>query len=76
MGISRRQLFSWTGILCKRMKVAAFKNGIPGHGWWGGLKKRNPVLSLRKPEELGISRARMLNPTVVDKYMVDSVTST
>jgi hypothetical protein len=51
------KLFSRTGILCKRMKVAAFKNGIPDRGWWGSMKKRNPALSIKKPEKFGISSA-------------------
>nr|XP_022314252.1 uncharacterized protein LOC111118860 [Crassostrea virginica] len=71
MGISRRQLFARTHILCSRLKVAAFKNGAPGRGWWNGLKRRHPEMTIRKPEKLGNSRARMLNPTVVSKYMND-----
>lgn len=71
MGISCRQLFARTGNLCKRMNAAPFKNSTPGRGWWHGLKQRHPELSIRKPEKLGNSRARMLNPTVVSKYFVE-----
>jgi ABC-type arginine transport system ATPase subunit len=71
MGISRRQLLQRTAQLCKRMKVSVFKNGAPGRGWWSGLKKRNPVIAIRKPEKLGNSRARMTNPTVVQNHMTD-----
>ena len=38
IGISRKQLFARTGILCKRMKVAAFKNNASGRDWWNGIK--------------------------------------
>jgi hypothetical protein len=71
MGISRRQLFTRTSILCKQMRVTPFKNKAPGRGWWSGLKKRHPEMTIRKPEKLGNSRARMLNTTVVSKYMAD-----
>lgn len=36
-----------------------------------GLKRRHPELVTRKPEKLGNLRARMLNPTVVNKYFYD-----
>ncbi|XP_021369223.1 uncharacterized protein LOC110460570 [Mizuhopecten yessoensis] len=72
MGISCRQLFARTGALCKRLQVAdAFRNGVPGKGWFRGLKKRHPELVIGKPEKLGNSRARMLNPGVVEKYFQD-----
>lgn len=35
------------------------------------LKKPRPELAVIKPEKLGKSRARMLNPTVVERYMTD-----
>lgn len=34
-------------------------------------KKPRPELAVIKPEKLGKSRARMLNPTVVERYMTD-----
>lgn len=71
MGVSRAQLFQRTALLCKRLRVSVFKNGAPGRGWWNCFKKRHPELAIRKPEKLGNSRARMLNPTVVERYMND-----
>jgi hypothetical protein len=38
------------------MKVSAFNNGAHGRGLRNGLKKRNPVLAIRKPEKLGNTR--------------------
>lgn len=71
MGVSRAQLFQRTALLCKRLRVSVFKNGAPGRGRWNCFKKRHPELAIRKPEKLGNSRARMLNPTVVERYMND-----
>ncbi|XP_021339753.1 uncharacterized protein LOC110440970 [Mizuhopecten yessoensis] len=69
IGISRRQLLTRTGDLCRRYRVTPFKNVAPSNQWWEGVKKRHPELSIRRPEKLAASRARMLNPTVVSKYM-------
>ncbi|XP_069131674.1 tigger transposable element-derived protein 1-like [Argopecten irradians] len=67
-GVSRQQLLTRTGILCRRMNASVFKNGAPTKHWWNGLKARHPDLTLRKPEPLGTVRARMLNSSVVDNY--------
>ncbi|XP_069108119.1 uncharacterized protein [Argopecten irradians] len=78
MGISRRQLLARTGDLCRKYKVTPFKNVTPSNQWWEGIKKRHPELSIRRPEKLSSSRARMLNPTVVEQYMTslgDLITS-
>ncbi|XP_033755670.1 jerky protein homolog-like [Pecten maximus] len=70
-GMSRQQLLTRTGLLCKKMSASVFKNGAPTKHWWQGLKTRFPELTLRKPEQLGTVRARMLNSTVVDNYFVE-----
>ncbi|XP_069112283.1 tigger transposable element-derived protein 6-like [Argopecten irradians] len=71
MGISRRQLFARTAILCRKMKATPFKKALPSRGWWEGVKRRHPEITIRKPEKLGNSRARMLNPVVVERYFND-----
>jgi len=48
-----------------------FKKLSPGKDWWEGVKKIHPHISIRKPEKLATSRARMLNPVVVERYMQD-----
>lgn len=67
-GVSKRQLLTKVGTLCKRTSIAKFKNGIPGKDWWYAFAKRHPEISLRKPEKLETSRARMMNKVVVQKY--------
>ncbi|KAK3108154.1 hypothetical protein FSP39_002119 [Pinctada imbricata] len=68
MGITRRQLLQRTGVLCKRTKLNAFKNGAPTKDWWQSLKKRHPELAVRKAEALGSSRASMMNPVIVEGH--------
>jgi hypothetical protein len=59
-----------TGELCKRLRVTPFKNPQPSKEWFNGFKKRHS-LSIRRAEKLGSSRARMMNPVVVNNYFVD-----
>ena len=71
-GITRRELLVKTGRLCQKMGIKTpFKNGVPGKAYFQGLKVRHPEVVIRKPEKLGTSRARMLNPTVVNNYVND-----
>lgn len=69
--VSRAQLFQHTALSCKRLRLSAFKNGALGEVCGIALKKPRPELAVIKPEKLGKSRARMLNPTVVERYMTD-----
>ncbi|XP_022342950.2 uncharacterized protein LOC111136409 [Crassostrea virginica] len=71
IGVSRTQLLRRTGELCKRLRVTPFKGIQPSKDWWTGLKKRHPELTIRRSEKLSSSRARMMNPVVVDKYFTD-----
>jgi hypothetical protein len=65
-GITRRDLLIKTGRLCQKMGLKTpFKNGIPG------LKRRHPCIVIHKPEKFGTSRARCLNPTIVNRYIDD-----
>ncbi|XP_060600129.1 uncharacterized protein LOC132753652 [Ruditapes philippinarum] len=71
-GITRRDFLIKTGRLCQKMGLKTpFKNGIPGKGYFQGLKRRHPSIVIRKPEKLGTSRARCLNPTIVNRYIDD-----
>ena len=46
----------------------AFNNGKPGKDWFEKFKRRHPDLSIRKPEKLTTTRARMVNPVVLHRY--------
>lgn len=70
-GLSRRQILIRAGILCRKLGIKGFKNETPSKHYWEGLKKRHPDMSLRKPEKLATTRAKMLNPTVVENYFRD-----
>ena len=70
IGITRRQLLSRVGELSRKMKFA-FNNGKPGKDWFDGFKRRHPDLSIRKPEKLTTTRARMVNPVVLQRYFTD-----
>ena len=54
-GLSRKQLFS--------------KTGIPGKDWFVGLKGRHPDFVVKKPQKLSVTRAKALNKEVADKYL-------
>ena len=54
-----------------KLSVAAFKGKSPGKDWFDGFMKRHPDLSIRKPEKLTTTRARMLNPVVAANYFND-----
>ena len=71
MGVSRLQVMRRVGDITKKMKlsVAAFKGKSPGKDWFDGFMKRHlSDLSIRKPEKLTTTRARMLNPVVATNY--------
>lgn len=42
-----------------------------GYYWFQGFMKRNPKLSIRKPESLSAARAAGMNPEVVTKWFED-----
>ncbi|OWF49330.1 Ligand-dependent nuclear receptor corepressor-like protein [Mizuhopecten yessoensis] len=56
-GLSRQQLLTRAGILCKRANISGFCNVTPSKHWWYGLKRRHPEIGLRKPEKLGTQRS-------------------
>ena len=70
IGISRGQLLRRVGALCKQMKIP-LKNGKAGKDWFDGFRKRHPELTIRKPEKLTTTRARMVNPVILKNYFDD-----
>ncbi|CAC5426498.1 unnamed protein product [Mytilus coruscus] len=70
-GISSRQMLGRAATVCKQLNLKNnFKDGSPDMDWLVGLRRRHPVLSLRKPEKLATVRSRMLNPIKVGRYFV------
>ncbi|CAG2206707.1 HARBI1 [Mytilus edulis] len=71
-GISQQQMLGKTATVCSQFKLKNnFKVGGPWNGKLAGLRRRHPVLVLRKPEKLATVRLRMLNPIKVGRYFVD-----
>lgn len=71
-GVSRRQMLGRAATVCSQLKLKNnFKDGVPGMDWLAGLRRRHPVLVLRKPEKLATVRSRMLNPIKAGRYFVD-----
>lgn len=48
-----------------------FKNGRPGEKWWKLFMDRHPILSLRKPEHLQLSRAGCCTPENLESWYAD-----
>ena len=72
MGLSRKEYFIRTSVLCKRPKIKkAYPNFKAGKDWWEGVRRRHPEITTRKPEKLSTVRARMLNKAVVGNYFTD-----
>ena len=70
IGVTRQQLLTRVGALCKQMNVSPFKHAVPTKAYWLGLKKRH-TLTIRRSEKLQTSRASMLNEVVLGKYFHD-----
>lgn len=68
VGVSRRQLLRRIGTLSKKLKLQI---QTPGKDWFEGFKKRHPDITIRKAEKLTTTRARMLNPQVLNNYFND-----
>lgn len=72
MGLSRKQIIRRTHTLCQRTSIdTTYRNFKAGKDWFEGLRRRHPELVLRKPEKLSSTRARMMNPEVVQSYFKD-----
>ncbi|VDI06610.1 Hypothetical predicted protein [Mytilus galloprovincialis] len=71
-GISSWQMLGRAATVCSQLKLKKkFKDGVPGMDWLAGLRRRHPLLVLRKPEKLATVRSRMLNPIKVGRYFKD-----
>ncbi|KAK3096889.1 hypothetical protein FSP39_004441 [Pinctada imbricata] len=65
IGISRQQVLRRVSDLCKRVGAPVKKLG---KDWFEGFKSRHPEISIRKPEKLTTTRARMVNPAILKNY--------
>ncbi|KAH3876171.1 hypothetical protein DPMN_000038 [Dreissena polymorpha] len=75
IGLTRKQILARTNVLCKRTKIGSgHRNFVAGKDWWEGVKRRNPDLTIRKPERLTSTRARVMNWEVVGRYFSDLAT--
>ena len=58
-------------IIKKDNRPNPFTNNRPGKKWWKLFKERHPVLSLRQPEHLQLSRARCCTPEEIRTWFVE-----
>ena len=71
-GLGKKEVLSVIhDYLKSKKKTHLFPNGIPGEAWWLGFLKRNPQLSLRKPQSLQIARAVSSTSDVVSHWFTD-----
>lgn len=54
----------------KKLEAGQLNRKILGKDWLAGFMKRHPTLSIRKPEKLSTTRARLTNPEIT-KYFHD-----
>ena len=69
-GIGKKEVMGLVADYCKanNKKHLFPANGIPGKRWWNGFLKRNPEVSMRRPQSLQISRARATTPEIIDHW--------
>ena len=68
-GLTMKDLRTLAYQLAERNGIAhRFKNEIAGQGWVNGFLKRNPTLSIRKPESTSGARAMGFNKVAVDSF--------
>ena len=68
-GLGKKEVMSVIhDYLQLKKKTYLFLNGIPGEDWWLGFLRRNPQLSLRKPQSLQIARAVSSTSDVVSHW--------
>lgn len=68
-GLGKKEVMSVIHDYLKvKKKTYLFPNGIPGEDWWLGFLRRNPQLSLRKPQSLQIARAVSSTSDVVSHW--------
>ncbi|XP_045169801.2 uncharacterized protein LOC123532438 [Mercenaria mercenaria] len=72
IGVTRKQVLMRTSVLCKRLRIGSgYPNFVAGKDWWEGVRRRHPDLTIRKPEKLSSTRARMMNREVIGRYFND-----
>ena len=57
--------------LKEKNKSDLFFNGVPGRYWWSNFLRRNPNLSIRKPQSLQIARAKNTHAGTTDHWFYD-----
>ena len=69
MGLGKSQVLGIVAdYLRANKKSHLFPKGIPGNDWWRSFLKRNPSISMRKPQSLQLARARNANIETVDHW--------
>ena len=67
--LSKTQLLAKTGKIIKGLILKTpFGKGIPGTGWFQGLKRRHPELNVKKLQKVSITRAKAMNKETVSNY--------
>ena len=61
-------VFAWA-VAIRSGKADRFNPDVgPGDHWWANFCKRHPQLTLRKVDKLDRSRAKCLDPKIVEEY--------
>ena len=69
MGLGKKDVIAIVAdYLKENNKGDLFLNGVLGRYWWRNFIKRNPQLSLRKPQSLQIARAKNTDAGTIDHW--------
>ena len=65
---ARKLAFEWGKLIGVETPESWVRDDIAGVDWFSGFMKRNPELSIRKPENTSQARAAGFNPVVVNLF--------
>lgn len=70
-GYSRTEVIELANDFAVSLKKKSASDPVFAQSWFDGFKKRNPDITLSKPQKLSLVRAKCTSDVVLDKYFQD-----